>query len=579
MTEESTSSATDLRIAALERRVAELEARSAGAVPPRDRPMAPGPRQFTVSTPPRPAARSGDAAGPDFGWTAEDWFRRGEGLLGRAGVVLVVVGMIFLFRYAVERGWLGPELRIATGLLIGGGLLGAGLRYFAGRLRYRQILMGGGVIILFLTGLAASELYGLVSATATLLFHGLVAVAAFTIAARQRDTVLASIGSLGALLPPAFLLHDTVAGPVLWLYLLLMASWAALLVARHPPGAFGILAAVAAVLATLRPVPPEAATRIAALAMLAAVWLGFAVLPLLRSRLSWAAPLRPGTDSTAGVRFLQPLLVTAAVAGACHARVWPGPHAFEAALAVAVAGFALLAVGLFRSRTAPADVQPGSGYAHALLTGDDFAAALAAATASLALLAVAALEPAIRFPALSAVAVMSYLAAPRLRAPVLALLAHALHAAVIVAFARSIETLAVAPAFDTLALGFAAVAAIAGVLLWQARTRAERLACGAGIYVIVHVLLATELGAVPGAPWLASMSYAVVGSALILTGLSYQQLRLQQAGLLTLALLVLRLFAYDLATADMGVRIVLFLACGFAFLVLSYLFRGRQSAA
>jgi hypothetical protein len=51
------------------------------------------------------------------------------------------------------------------------------------------------------------------------------------------------------------------------------------------------------------------------------------------------------------------------------------------------------------------------------------------------------------------------------------------------------------------------------------------------------------------------------------------------AGMLSLALLVIRLFAYDLANVDTGVGIILFLAIGFGFLGLSYLFRGRQPAA
>jgi hypothetical protein len=148
----------------------------------------------------------------------------------------------------------------------------------------------------------------------------------------------------------------------------------------------------------------------------------------------------------------------------------------------------------------------------------------------------------------------------------------------VVDLANSIEVMTAAPPFDATALAAAGIAALAGVVLWRAHTAAERLAYGAGVYGLVHVLLATELGAIPGAPWLASVSYAVVGSGLVLVGLTRQELRLQQAGLLSLALLVVRLFAYDLARADVGVRIVLFLACGFAFLALSYLFRGRRLA-
>ncbi|NJD11009.1 MAG: DUF2339 domain-containing protein [Gemmatimonadetes bacterium] len=520
--------------------------------------------------------------------TAEDWFTRGEGWLGRAGIGLLLVGLVLLFRYAVDRGWLTPELRIAGGLLLGGGLLLAGLRCFPGRLRYRQILMGGGTIILFITGLAASELYRFVPGSLTLLFHAAVAIGAFAIAARQRDTVMASIATLGSLLPPAFLLHDAVAGPALWLYLLLMIGWSALIAARQRPGWYDLVALPAAVLAVAAPAFPAApgqaplrpeqwspATYAAATAAAIVMWLGFAVLPLLRARLRWAVALRPVDASTGALRLYQPLIVTISLALLVNS-LFGGPYAFDAVFAGTAFAYAALAAFLFRYRApAPAEV---NGIGNVIFATDDFAAALAAAAAGAALLAVAALVPAAGFVGVAAVGTAAYLAAPRLRAPVLAVLANLLYALAAIEFLNRIDRMATAPAFDPNALGGIAILALAAIVLWQGRTAAERVAYGGGIFAFGHILLAEELTAVPGAPWLASVSYAVVGSALILWGLSRQRVRVQQAGLLSLALLIVRLFAYDLARVDVAVRIVLFLACGFAFLALSYRFRGQKPA-
>jgi hypothetical protein len=47
--------------------------------------------------------------------------------------------------------------------------------------------------------------------------------------------------------------------------------------------------------------------------------------------------------------------------------------------------------------------------------------------------------------------------------------------------------------------------------------------------------------------------------------------------MVSLALLVGRLFLYDLAQVDVGVRIILFLVFGFGFLGLSYLVRSRST--
>jgi uncharacterized membrane protein len=549
-------SASEARMAELERRVAELER----IVAPRGAAASPERRPQPVTTGSSTRVRSS--------FSREDWIRKGEGLLGRAGVVLVTLGLIFLFRYAVDRGWLTPELRIATGLVVGAGLLGSGLRFFADRPRYRQILMAGGVVVLFITGLAASELYGLVSGGVSLLFHGAVAIAAFSIASRQRDTVMASIATVGGLVPPAFLLQDTVAGPVLWLYLALITAWAALLTARHSPGAFGIIAVAAAASAMVRTVPDDTATRIAAIVMLVAVWLGFAALPLARSLLSWAQPLRVGIDHDAGIRLGQPFIVTLAVAAVLHEKVLPGPGTFEIGLAGAAAGFALLAALLSGRRT--------DTIAAHVIDSDDFAAAVAAGFASLVALSLAALPLDVRFLALAGLATTAFLAARPLRAPVLALLAHTIFAACVLVLLRSTDPLTARPAFDMFALSFAGAGVLAAIVAFRSTVPREQFAYAAGVFVAVHVLLATELAAVPGAPWLASAAYALVGSAILLAGLRRQNVRLQQAGMLSLALLVIRLFAHDLANVDTGVRIILFLAIGFGFLGLSYLFRGRQ---
>src|SRR3990172_6653282 len=110
------------RLAELEHRVAQLESRAAI------------PAQAGVGPlPPKQAAGPPTEAAPA---PREHWFDFGEGWLGRVGVALVVLGLIFLYRYAVDRGWLTPAMRIALGVLIGAGMLAGGLRFFTERRRY-----------------------------------------------------------------------------------------------------------------------------------------------------------------------------------------------------------------------------------------------------------------------------------------------------------------------------------------------------------------------------------------------------------------------------------------------------------
>jgi uncharacterized membrane protein len=575
--EQRVSDPLEQRVSDLERRLAAMEQH---APPPFASPTARAAAAARhASPPPQPMARAAAGTRSPW-WSGDSWLEQGEGWLGRAGVGLVVLGFVFLYRYAVERGWLTPEARIGVGLLVGLVMLGAGAMRFQDRRRFRQILMGGGVVILFITGIAATELYGLVRGGIALLFHGAVAGTAFIIASRQREPVMASIGAVGSLVPPALLLHGSAPGPALWLYLVLMVGWSGVLAAARPWGTFALIAGAAAVVATFRGVPAEPAARAAAGLLLVAVWIFFAALPLLRGRLKWAASLPPAGDMVVAHLFALPLLVTAGLAIAAEAAVWPDASALQYAFAAAAAGFAAVAVWLHRSRP-PATAEAGSSltrphFTNVLTESDAFAAALAAAVLSLSMAATAAFEPAIRFLPVAALAALALLSAGRLRAPVLVPVAHLLFAAIAVEFWNRIAYLYREPAFDAMALGFAGVALLALVLVRVMDTRAEQWAYGAAGYAAVHVLLATELSAVPGAAWLGSASYAAVGSGLVIIGLRRQQLVLQRAGLLSLALLVIRLFAFDLANSGVGVRIALFMLCGFAFLGLSYLFRGRR---
>jgi uncharacterized membrane protein len=60
-------------------------------------------------------------------------FASGEYWLNRIGIWLLLLGVVFLFKYSVDQGWLTPWVRIAVGLLVGSILL-----YFGFRVRGRR---------------------------------------------------------------------------------------------------------------------------------------------------------------------------------------------------------------------------------------------------------------------------------------------------------------------------------------------------------------------------------------------------------------------------------------------------------
>jgi uncharacterized membrane protein len=560
----SSSAATQLRSyvkdemsesSSLEERVRELEARMAEL----EQAVKPGRSPSAAPPAPRSARLSWDAL-----------VDSGEGWLARVGVALLVVGLILLFRYAADRGWLTPEMRVAMGLALGAGLLIGGVFLFRERRLYRQILAGGGITILFITGLAASELYHLISGLAALVFFAAVAATAFTIAARQQESIIATVGSVGALLPPAFLLEDTTRGVVLWLYMALIIAGSGTLFSLRNwerPLAFGAVISVAAL---FHPVPADRPyVQIAALIACAVCWIAYAALPLIRAR----TRVRDTPLLSPELLVLLPTVITIGLAAVVEAFIVRHGYGFEATAGIGAAALAVLAVwlGKFCERSPyPSFQWHGDSYRI-----NAYSAAVLASAASLAAASVAALAHPWFYVSVAVVALICMWLSDRIEADILRPLAHFLFAGIAAAFTAVAAVALSRPAFDRYAIAFAVASGVAALTALQLERRDDRVAYFIGIYFIMHVLLASELSAVKGAPWLASVAYGVVGSGLLLFGLQRADRALQRAGMVSLALLVGRLFLYDLAQVDVGVRIVLFLVFGFAFLGLSYLVRDR----
>jgi uncharacterized membrane protein len=121
----------------------------------------------------------------------------------RLGALALVLGAGFGFRYAVDRGWIGPGARVASGIAIGVLLLLLGettkRRGWAG---YAQAVTGGGVAVLYLTVWASFALYGMVpDPVAFALLVGVTTLAA-GLALRHDSVALAVLATLGGFLNP-----------------------------------------------------------------------------------------------------------------------------------------------------------------------------------------------------------------------------------------------------------------------------------------------------------------------------------------------------------------------------------------
>lgn len=140
------------------------------------------------------------AARKDVDSTISDWFssRSPEWWLSRLGIGFVVIAVIFLYGYAVDKGWITPPLRVVFGSVVGGGLFYAATRIAANvktetGYGLRQILYGGALAVWYLTAYAASVWYGLISIPSARLLFFLLTLLSAWISLQERSELFAFI--------------------------------------------------------------------------------------------------------------------------------------------------------------------------------------------------------------------------------------------------------------------------------------------------------------------------------------------------------------------------------------------------
>ena len=196
------------------------------------------------------APKSGEGS---FGALAELLRLRGwEWWLNKTGIGLLLFGVVFLFKFSVDRGWLTPEVRVGCGLALGAGLVWFGLRVYEERRAFSQVMLGGGIGTFYITGFAAFQLYALVPYAPAFAFLVAVTLLAFALSVRQDEVALAMIGAAGGFGTP-FLLYSgagSLGGFVLYTALILAGiaaiyaykGWRSLLLVSAA-GVFGALSA------------------------------------------------------------------------------------------------------------------------------------------------------------------------------------------------------------------------------------------------------------------------------------------------------------------------------------------------
>ncbi len=144
--------------------------------------------------------------------------------LVRLGVMIFVIGIGFFLKYAVNQGWIGPNLRILLATLTGAGLIAGGVRLFRGKYgMLGQGLAGAGFATLYFSFFTAQlpdyQLLGAVPAFGLMVL--VTAVAGF-VAVRFNSLLVAVLGLLGGYGTPLMIRGGNESVVLLFSYLLLL---------------------------------------------------------------------------------------------------------------------------------------------------------------------------------------------------------------------------------------------------------------------------------------------------------------------------------------------------------------------
>lgn len=462
--------------------------------------------------------------------------------LARAGILVLLAGIAFGFKLAIDRGWIGPWPRVLIAFAAGAGLMLYGERVRArGWLPLAAALGGGGGAICYLSILAAGELYDLIGRA--VMFAGLIAsVAVVGVIATRRDSQpLLLFATVGALLNPLLLIEGGANREGAILYLIAM-NVATLFLARHRWLGFEVLS-VAGTIAVFAIAAQQVTFGRAA--VYATVLLAIVIGAPLR-RLSLPADPADAVPSIgAGLAYLW-LLVDGL-----------GSSSAAAAAALAVgATFACLA-SLVRERAEHLG-----------------AAWFGITAASVALAAQVGLNDREAWVAWSIQGTLVFWFGLRSRLRVTARLGLVqLALATLAGLVALLEYDPAEPFLNAGTVGFlvqAAALAVATVSAARLATAEDRASLttllGAGAHAFTLWWLSTEVWHLSGTPQVGGLSISVLwvayGATLVVLGIRTDARLLRQAGLVVFAALGAKLALYDLTTLDGIFRVLAFLAAG-----------------
>jgi uncharacterized membrane protein len=277
--------------------------------------------------------------------SADDLF--GAKALAIAGGIVTLLGIVFFFVLAVNRGWVGPEGRIGLGafaalLVYGGGLE---LRRRFGETYSSLAAVAAGIAGAYSVLLAAAQLYHFVGHAAALAVAAAIAGIGLATALRWSSQMIAGLGLLGATLAPlAIAAQDgiSVLGTAFVAFMAVATATVAIRERWDTLLVLGALASLPQALALVMQLKYEGASPVRVV-VLAAVFSAISV----GSGLALQLRARSRDLDELATSFL---FAGAVFATACALRLYGSPESRGYALLAVAISFGLVAAALFPRR-------------------------------------------------------------------------------------------------------------------------------------------------------------------------------------------------------------------------------------
>lgn len=179
--------------------------------------------QETVSSTPIPESKITKEPRPTF-WQRNPDLEKfiGENLFNKIGIAILVIGMGFFLKYAIDKEWVNEIGRAFIGLLCGAALIGLAHRLRNTFAAFSSVLIGGGIAILYYTITISFQEYHLINQTVAFIL--LIFITAFTVllSIRYDRKELAVLAILGGFSSPLMISTGSGNYIVLFTYILLL---------------------------------------------------------------------------------------------------------------------------------------------------------------------------------------------------------------------------------------------------------------------------------------------------------------------------------------------------------------------